>query len=166
MRNMSIRSVLFVVCVSVAAGCRQPDGVRPQPTAEDQNEIGDLSRDLIAVASGDRQAVQDLTDGLGNLGSLETARSLAPEMANRLSAALSGRPLSEEHARSVSTQMFVTFAANELNQRQVSQLQDDVRALFKQIGVPADRAEPVVQQIAAVQVVVNTAPRRWYHLRG
>ncbi len=166
MRKTPFAVVLLLLVVVLAAGCRQPDGPPPQPTEQDQNEIGDLSRDLMAVASGDAAALQDLTDGLGNLGSMETGRSLAPEMAKRLSAAIGGRMLPEAQARSLATQMFLTFSAYEFNPRQVTQLQADTRTLFEQIGVPADRTEPVLQQVAAVQALVNTSPRRWYHMRS
>jgi hypothetical protein len=151
-----------VVVVAVSPACKQPDGPIPQPTPEEQNEIGDLSRDLLAVAGGDTQAVQDLRDDLVNVGPSERGARFVPEMAARFGRALSGRTLTEEQARTLAHQMYLTFAATALSTKQIDKIQEDVRAQLTQIGAPPDAIEQVTAQIEAVQMELTTSQRRWW----
>ena len=151
-----------VLVLVASAACRQPDGPIPQPTPEEQNEIGDLSRDLLAVAGGDAQAVQDLRDDLVNVGPSERGARFVPEMAARFGRALSGRMLTEEQARALAHQMYLTFAATALNAKQVDKIQEDVRVLLTQIGAPPDAIEQLTSQIEAVQAELTTSQRRWW----
>jgi len=162
MRRHSWVCFLLIAVAFVGAGCRGEVPI-PQPTETDANEIGDVSRDLDGVASGDRQAIQDLADDLGTLGDLETGAPRAPEMASRLRAAIAERRLSDEQGLQLATHMFVAFSAGELSEAQLTSLQNDVRTLLQQIGAPPDRIQPVVDQVAAVQAQVKV-PRRWWQL--
>jgi len=157
----------YVLCVAaiVSSGCRQPDGPVPQPTREEQNEIGDVSRDLLSVAGGDKQAQQDLSDDLANFSPYDAATRFAPQMAARLSRALTGRKVTDEQARAISQQMFVAFSANKLAARQITGIQEEIRKHLAQIGTPEPDIVAVVNQIASVQAAINEAPKRWYQVR-
>ena len=149
----------------MATGCRQPDGPIPTRTADEQNEVGDVSRDILALAGGDASAAEDLAQDLATLGPHETGRAAAPDMARRLQAALRGRSVSEQQAMRLADQMYLTFGADKLSGRQVTEIQQNVRALLTEVGAPAETIEPAVEQVATAQALVNTAPRRWWQLR-
>jgi hypothetical protein len=153
------------VVVLVVAGCRQPDGQIPQPSTEEQNEIGDVSRDLLNVARGDAQATQELSDDLGNFTPFDAAIRLAPQMGVRLARALSGRTVTDQQARAISEQLFVVFKANTLSVRQITTVQDALRMHLAQIGTPERDIASVLDQVAAVQAAINESPKRWWQVR-
>ena len=155
---------LVVASLMLVAGCRQPDGPMPQPTPEEQNEIGDLSRDFLSIAGGDEKAVQDAADDMGGLGPHERGRRFAPEMSKRFARVLTGKTLTDQQALALATQMYLTFAATELSSRQIEKIQEDVRTQLTALGVAADAIDPITRQIEATQAEVTTAERRWWQV--
>jgi len=156
---------MVLAAVLLSPACRQPDGPVPTPSEEDSREIVDVSKDLLAVAGGDAQAIEDLSYDIGHLGHTETGVPLAPELGKRLARAISGRKLTDEQARALAHQMYLTFGATELSGRQVDKIEDDVRMQLTQLGVPEDAIDPIVRQIDAVQDAVSTVQKRWWQVR-
>jgi hypothetical protein len=164
MLKSSITCVAGVALALFITGCRQPDGPLPKPNAEQQNEIGDLSRDILAVAGGDRQAVKDMSDDMAHLDRSETAKPLVLEMNARVARAVAGKKLTAEQALNLANQLYLTFAGTALSGRQVAKIQDDVRTQLTQIGAAQEAVTPVVDQIAAIQKVVTTTQKRWWQI--
>ena len=55
-----------------------------QPSGDEPDEVYELSRDILNVAGGDKQAFQELSDDLGSQGSLETGQPRAGALAKSL----------------------------------------------------------------------------------
>ena len=155
-------NLLTIVLLVSAAACRQPDGPMPEPTAEEQNKIGDVSRDLLAVTSKSPSAVQDLTDDLANFAAGDEGARHGREMAKRLAASLEGTKLSEEAAHQIARDLFVAFSARELSKTQVAKLRENLGSVFVKTGVQQASAEPVLEHVEVVQADVTTAKPRWW----
>ena len=62
---MKIPGVLSVILLAaLTLACRQPDGPMPTPDDENANRIGDLGRDLQAIARGDERRQTGFADDL------------------------------------------------------------------------------------------------------
>jgi hypothetical protein len=157
-------NLLTIVLLVGAAGCRQKDGPMPEPTVEEQNKIGDVSRDLLAVTSKSSSAVQDLTDDLANFAASDEGARHGREMAKRLAASLEGTKLSEEAARQIARDLFVAFSARELSRAQVAKLRENLESTFVKTGVQQASAEPVLEHVEVVQADVTTVKRRWWQV--
>ena len=165
MRMRYICSNLLTIVIFVgAAGCRQPDGPMPEPNAEDQNKIGDLSRDLLAVASRATSAVPELSDDLANLAPTNESAHHGAEMARRLAASLEGAKLSEDAARAIAYDLYIAFHARRLSRGQVAQLRQNLGSAFAKTGIQQKSAKPVLEHVDVVQADVTTVKRRWWHV--
>ena len=164
-----MRSVLRIVLVAVAlvsvSACRQADGPVPTPSAETQEELVDVARDLQYVASGsDPEAPQYLVADLRKYARRASARPAVEELAQLTSAAVSGIDLGEQDAQRLTHNLWLSIAAREISERQVEGLQSDMQSLLLSVGAPQDRAALVAAHVAEVQRAVSDRPRRWYEL--
>ena len=156
--------LVAVTLVSVSA-CRQADGPVPTPSAETQEELVDVARDLQYVASGrDPEARTYLAADLRKYARRVSARPVVEELAQRTSTAVAGINLAEQDAQRLTHNLWLSVAAREISERQVEGLQGDMQALLLSIGAPQDRAEQVVAQVGEVQRAVTDHLRRWYEL--
>jgi hypothetical protein len=153
-----------VTLVSVPA-CRQADGPVPTPSAETQEELVDVARDLQYIASGsDPAAPEYLEADLRKYARRESAGPAAEELARRTSAAVTGLMLGDQDAQRLTHNLWLSVAARDISERQVEGLQSDMQSLLLSVGAPQDRAELVAAQVAEVQRAVSDRPRRWYEL--
>jgi hypothetical protein len=137
----------------------------PTPAGDEPNRIQDLSRDLQNIARGDAQAPGEFKDDLVTLTSEKPdALGAAQAMADRTAAAVTGASLPTATADQLAQQLWFTFKARTISERQITQLQSDVRNTLTSAGAGPDKIQPVVDQVAEVQKALNEAPRRWYQL--
>ena len=157
--------LLVAAMLASVSACRQADGSVPTPSAETQEELIDVSRDLQYIASGrDPAAPKYLASDLRKYARRATARPAVEELAQRTAAAVTGVTLGEQDAQRLTHNLWLTVAAREISERQVEGLQSDMQALLLSVGVPQNRAEPVAAQMGEVQRAVTDRPRRWYEL--
>ena len=157
----------FVMALLLAAGCRQPDGPVPTPTAEGEREIGDIARDLNSIASGrDPQAPKDLADDLRRY--VEDKRPAAvpavDELARRTAALLPTKNLATQTSQQLARNLWLSIMARELSDRQVEKLQNDTQSLLVSVGIAEEQAKPVAAQVGDVHKAVTDRARRWYEL--
>ena len=157
--------VFVAAALASVSACRQADGPVPTPSAETQEELADVARDLQYIASGsDPAAPTYLESDLSKYARRASAAPVVVELARRTSAAVSGVKLAEQDAQRLTHNLWLSVAAREISERQVEGLQGDMQALLLSIGVPQDRAEQVAAQVGEVQRAVSDRPRRWYEL--
>jgi hypothetical protein len=154
--------LLTIVILVSAAGCRQPDGPIPKPSAEEENKIGDVSRDLLAVKARAASAVKELSEDLANFAPTNEGARHGGEMARRLAASLEGTKLSEDAAREIARDLFIAFSARELSRRQVTTLRDSLGSVLSQTGVQQATATSVLEGVDQVQADLTTLKRRWW----
>jgi hypothetical protein len=160
----SRRVALFLTLVLGAAACRQADGQAPAPTDDQKNEIGDIARDMVNLVNRDPEAPADLRSDLAKYAPDQAASAQIGELASALSAALAGARLEEPTAQQLAQTLWMGVAAREFSDRQVTALQDEVKAVLASAGVPAERAQPVADRLGDVQKAVTDNPRRWYQM--
>src|SRR5258705_11042196 len=97
MLNGVRRQIAYAVIVAAAfhlAACRQADGPMPESTPSTPNELGDLSRDLQNLASGDPSGPKDLTDDISHYAEgTEVGPAAAGELCRRSRARPAGKAL-------------------------------------------------------------------------
>jgi hypothetical protein len=162
--NRRLFSALILFIAIVAAGCRQADGPMPQQGAETNNRLGDLSRDLLAVAGGEATATQDYVDDVKTFAANGQAEQAADRMGRKLADAVKGRPLSEQAARQLAYSSWVIISARELSERQHEAVREDLRTQLTTLGVAQPAVDGVVAEVTATQQIVSTRPRRWYEV--
>ncbi len=156
--------LVLVTLVSVSA-CRQADGPVPTPSAETQEELGDVARDLQYIASGrDPEAPKYLASDLRKYARRESAEPAVDELARRTTTAVTGVNLGEQDAQRLTHNLWLSVAAREISERQIEGLQNDMEALLLSIGTPQHRAGQVAALVGEVQRAVPARPRRWYEL--
>ena len=155
-------SALFVIVSLSIAGCRQADGPMPAAEGEVPNRLVDISRDLMSVSRGDKQAHQDLAGDLRVFVNKQEAVPAANELARRTAEVVDGKTLNDQNAERLAHHLWTAAAAHEMSQRQVESLQNDLHALLVSVGVPEDNALNVASQAGEVQKLVTTRERRWY----
>ena len=125
---------LVALCVAVAcaaAGCRMADGPMPMPTAEDINRLDDLRRDLGDVVGGNPEGRKNFADDLMVFVDLKTEPDAAPainDLARQIADAAAAAQLKEANAPPLLRQVWTAVAARELSEKQVTQLQADIKA--------------------------------------
>jgi hypothetical protein len=157
--------VLMLLAALAASGCRQSDGIPPQPSGEQVNKTEDVSRDLLNVAARQPGAANDLQADLANLSPAPPPPDLVATLAQNLQDAIGGVALSEAAALELANRLFVATTARELSARQVERLRQDVSATLTQAGVPPQKAEAVGGRIGEIQDAITTNRARWWHLR-
>lgn len=156
----------FILTISLGlTGCRQADGPLPVAAGDRPNQITDISRDLLSVSRGDAQAGTDLADDLRVF--IDTVPAAVPpsnELARRTSAAVAGKPLTEQNAQRLAHQLWSVGASRELSDRQVESMQNDLQALLVSMGAAEANAQAVAAQAGELQKVVSIRQRRWYEV--
>jgi hypothetical protein len=164
---MTLRPFLFALCAAclLAAGCRQPDGPLPAEGPDEENRRYDVSRDLLNIAGGDPNGVEEFADDIRVWATSEPAPwTPGVELGRRVEAVLKGKMVSEEAAAQLARFFWIAAAGRELSERQVERLQEDVKAALLKLGVTEAEAAPVVEQVAEIQKTVTVKQRRWYQL--
>lgn len=156
---------LVAVALASVSACRQADGPVPTPSADTQEELADVARDLLYIASGrDPEAPKYLESDLRKYARRASAEPAVDELAQRTTMAVTGVNLGEQDAQRLAHNLWLSMAAREISERQVEGLQNDTQALLLSIGTPQDRADQVAAQVGEVQRAVTDRPRRWYEL--
>jgi hypothetical protein len=157
--------VLLFSAMAAIAACRQADGPMPPQSGEIPNRIDDMSRDLLAIGRGEEQARQDLSDDLRVfIDEKPTAAAQVNELASRVATAISQRKVSDEQAKKLAYQLWLSVDAKELSERQVETLQKDVEGLLTSMGVAQQGAQQVSAQVLDVQKQITGRQKRWYEL--
>jgi hypothetical protein len=162
---MRPRAVLLIAMLSIVLGCRQADGPVPTPTENHQKELVDVARDLQNVASGrDPNGPVDLAQDLRKYTDKPAARPLVDELSARTVKALQGRDLADQDAQRLAHNLWVSVYAEDLSERQVETLQNEMQSLLMSLGVGEEAAQQVAAQVGEVQGSISVRPRRWYEL--
>ena len=137
----------------------------PTPSEDVQAELDDVTRDLQNIALGrDPQARQDLADDLRKYSEAPSLDPAVDELSRRAATVLAGVDLAEDAAQQLAHSLWLSVAANELSERQMETLQNDVLSLLMAEGIAEESAQEVAAQIGEVQGAVAARPRRWYEL--
>jgi hypothetical protein len=156
---------IIVFAALALAGCRQADGPMPAVNPEIENELHDISRDLLNVADGrDPAAPDDLTHDLGKYPRQKDELPAVNELSRRTVSVISGRKFDEPAAQRMAHSLWTSVAARQLSERQVEALQAEMQSILTSIGVAEPQAQQVAQQVGEVQKAVSERPRRWYEL--
>jgi hypothetical protein len=156
---------LTLAAVLSAAACRQADGPMPPTNETVTNEIGDIGRDLLNVAGGNPDGPNDLASDLGHYAE-DVARgpAAAAELSRRLGDALAGRKFELSQVLPVAHTSWVAVAGRQLSEKQIENLQDEMRSQLMTLGVDEQKAQAAAAQVAVVQQTVTARHRRWYEL--
>jgi hypothetical protein len=158
-----VRGALLIVLSLVAAGCRQPDGPMPTPNQNVQDDLVDIGRDLMYIATGsDPAAPQDLSADLRKYVTRDEAMPVVEELSRRTAGAVANTKLPEQTAQRLAHTLWVAIAAREMSDRQVEALQNDTQSMLISVGVADEPAAQVAAQLGEVQRVVTDRQRRWY----
>jgi hypothetical protein len=161
---------LVVLCLAATvavSGCRMADGPMPTPTGDVTNRLDDLRRDLGDVVAGHAQARKDFADDLLVFVDLEEkpeAVAAVNELARQLTEVAAGTMLKESASPPLLRQVWTAVAARELSEKQVTQLQADVKTTLTGLGVAEPSAQAIANQIGTVQKAVTDRQRRWYEV--
>ena len=158
----TFRSLTLLSLLVLAVACRDADGPIPAPTGDEADEVYELSRDILNVAGGDPQALQELTDDLGTQGPYETGQPGAAALAKSLQGALVGRQMSEAQAKRLADDLYIVLAGDKLSPGQVEAVQTRVSGLLREVGSPEGAIGPVRDNITSVQSLVNPGRKRWW----
>src|ERR1044071_7392162 len=121
---------LCVVCALAVSGCRMADGPMPVPAGDVANRLDDLRRDLGDVVAGHQEAPKDFADDLMVFIDTEQKPDAVPairELARQICDAAKAIQLKEASAPPLLRQMWIAVSARELSEKQVTQLQADVK---------------------------------------
>jgi hypothetical protein len=161
---------LVVCCLAAAlgaAGCRMSDGPMPTPTGDVTNRLDDLRRDLGDVVAGHAEARKDFADDLLVFVDIEEkpeAVAAINELSRQLTEVAAGTMLKESASPPLLRQVWTVVAARELSEKQVTQLQADMKATLTSLGVAEPAAQSIANQVGTVQKAVTDRQRRWYEV--
>jgi hypothetical protein len=155
---------VIVFAALALAGCRQADGPMPTVNPEVENELHDISRDLLNVAGRDPAGPEDLTHDLSKYPRQKDEMPAVTELSRRTTSVLVGRPINEQAAQRMAHSLWTSVAARQLSERQVEALQNEVQSILTSVGVAEPQAQQVAAQVGEVQKAVGERPRRWYEL--
>jgi len=154
-----------LVAVLQLAGCRQADGPMPQTTPETANELGDISRDLQNLATGNAEGPKDLADDISDYAQdTKNGQAAAQELSNRLGQALTGKKFKLAEAMPLAQTCWETVASRQLSEKQVDNLKNEMKSQLMTLGVEESRAQSVADQVGVVQQAVTARHRRWYEM--
>ena len=156
----------FVVLVALSIGaCRQADGALPPATGTVPNELGDLSRDLQNLASGNPEGPRDLGDDLSHYAEgTNGGPAAAAELSRRLGQALTGKTFKLADVMPLAHTSWVVVAGRQLSEKQIENLQNEMKSQLMMLGVDEQQAQDVAAQVGVVQQAVTARHRRWYEL--
>jgi hypothetical protein len=157
-------ALVFAAALQFAA-CRQADGPLPETTPSTANELGDISRDLQNLATGTADGPKDLTDDISHYAEGATGgEPAAAELSRRLGQALTGKSFKLAQAMPVAHTCWVAVAGRQLSEKQIENLQNEMKAELMSLGVNEQQAQSVADQVGVVQQAVTARHRRWYEL--
>jgi hypothetical protein len=159
-------ALLLVFLASVgAAGCRQADGAMPTPAGDDPNRIEDMTRGLQGLPASDEEAIEGLAgDLLVWTDQVDGAVTPTRDLARKVVDAVRGHTLNEESSRRLAQALWMTTSARDLSDRQIEDVERQMRMVLDAIGAPPDRAQAAAEQAAALQRIVTDRERRWYEV--
>jgi hypothetical protein len=156
---------LVIACALSLAGCRQADGALPPATGDVPNQLGDISRDLWNAANAKTGGLEDLTGDLSFFAQQTTGGEAATaELSKRLEQGLKGKTFMVADALPLAHSCWVAVAGRQLSEKQVENLQGEVKAQLMTLGVDEMQAQNITAQVGAVQQAVTARHRRWYEL--
>jgi hypothetical protein len=163
-RRHTFYAIIFAAAFTVA-GCRQADGPMPPATGTVPNELGDISRDLQNLVSGNSDGPKDLSDDISHYAQgTDGGEVAARELSRRLGQALTGKSFKLAQAMPVAHTCWVTVAARQLSEKQIDTLKGDMKSQLMSLGVNDQQAQSVADQVGVVQQAVTGRHRRWYEL--
>ena len=136
----------------------------PETTASTPNELGDISRDLQNLATGDPSGPKDLADDISHYAGSSDGEAAATELSRRLGAALMGKTFKLADAMPVAHTTWVAVAGRQLSEKQVENLRNEMKSELMSLGVNEEQAQSVADQVGSVQQAVTARHRRWYEL--
>ena len=137
------------------------------PTGDDANRLDDLRRDLAEVVGGSAEGRKNFADDLLVFAELERkpeAAAAINDLARQSSDAAVATQLKEAAAPPLVRQVWTAVAARELSEKQVTQLQADVKATLTGLGVAEQAAQSIANQVGTVQKAVTERQRSWYEV--
>jgi len=147
------------------AACRQADGPLPETTPSTANELGDISRDLQYLATGNPEGPKDLASDISHYAEGTTGgQAAAEELSRRLGQALTGKSFKVAEAMPVAHTCWVTVAGRQLSEKQVENLKNEMKSELMSLGVNEQQAQSVADQVGVVQQAVTARHRRWYEM--
>ena len=159
-----IQAIILAAALSSSA-CRQADGPMPPTNDTVTNEIGDIGRDLQNLAKNDPDGPKDLAGDLGHYAEdAAGGPAAAAELSRRLGDALVGKSFELSQVMPVAHTSWVTVAGRQLSEKQIEDLQNEMRSQLMMLGVDEQKAQAVAAQVGVVQQTVTTRHRRWYEL--
>ena len=160
-----MRGIVYALVLAAAfsaGACKQGDGPLPAKTGDVPNRILDLKRDLETVIAGDQTAVKDLTDDLSVFTEEPEGQTAIRALSNTVCSMLVNRAPTDEALTRIVTILWTAAAANELSERQVDALKDDMRTVLTSVGVSQPDANLAAGRVGDVQNAVRLRTRRWY----
>ena len=170
-RSVRVRSVrigpgaaaLCLAALAFSAGCRQGESPLPAPVGEQENKIGDISRDLLHIANGEAQAEMELNDDLMNLDGGWRPDVRVRELTRSLSVVLAMKTVPDASALALARELFIACTGRELSVRQIEQLEVRVRDLVAGLGAAGEGAARVSTATRALASEVTENRLRWFH---
>jgi hypothetical protein len=157
-------AIILTATLSFAA-CRQADGALPPATGTVPNELGDISRDLQNLASGNPEGPKDLADDISHYAEgTSGGPAAAAELSQRLGQALTGKNFKLAEALPLAHSCWVTVAGRQLSEKQITDLQNEMKSQLMSLGVGDQQAQTVAAQVGVVQQAVTARHRRWYEV--
>jgi len=143
------------------------DGPLPMPSGEDANRLDDLRRDLGDVVAGNAEGRKNFADDLMVFADLDKSPDAVVainDLASQISDAATAAQIKEPAAPPLLRQVWTAVAARDLSEKQVTQLQADIKTTLAGLGVAEPSAQGIVNQIGTVQKAVTDRQRRWYEV--
>jgi hypothetical protein len=157
-------ALLFAAALQFA-GCRQADGPMPETTPETANELGDISRDLQNLATGNPDGPKDLADDISHYAQdTKDGPPAAQELSRRLGQALTGKSFKVAQAMPLAHTCWMTVAARQLSEKQIENLKNEMKTQLMSLGANEQQSQNVADQVAVVQQAITARHRRWYEL--
>lgn len=143
------------------------DGPMPTPSGDVNNRLDDLRRDLGDVVAGHPEAKKDFIDDLLVFIDVEEKPDAVPainELARQITDAAVAVQLKEAAAPPLLKQVWLTLAARDLSEKQITQLQADMKATLQSLKIGDPAATAIANQVGTVQKTVTDRSRRWYEV--
>ena len=129
------------------------------------NELGDISRDRQNLASGKPEGPKDLSDDISHYAQgTNGGEAAAVELSQRLGQALTGKTFKLAQALPVAHTCWVAVAGRQLSEKQIENLQNEMKSELMSLGASDSQAQTVAVQVGVVQQAVTARHRRWYEL--
>ena len=153
-----------VLALGVSA-CRQADGPWPQRSASTrQDDIEDIGKDIMNVVGKDANGPKEMAEDLQKFASNPAAAQQIANLATQLGKVLPGIKLTPPESQLLAEKLWQGMSATEVTERQVKTLQDEVKVMLVNAGVPENEGLATVGLLTDIQKATTTRVRRWYEL--